>query len=79
MGPAFELDVGPRRKRAARAHAYASARDDVAVREGTWEGRIVIRVGEEATVQCEVTNSSHVEARFEGALVDAATAGASDE
>lgn len=61
------------------SRTLASARDDVAVREGTWEGRIVIRAGEEATVQCEVANSSHVEARFEGALVDAATAGASDD
>ena len=57
----------------------ASARDDKAVREGTWEGRIVIRAGEESQVQCEVANSSHVEARLEGELVDAATAGTSKD
>lgn len=57
----------------------ASARDDKAVREGSWEGRIVIRAGEESQVQCEVANSSHVEARLEGELVDAATAGTSKD
>lgn len=45
-------------------------RDRAATYSGSWTGRTEIRPGEESQVQVEVANSSAVEARFEGELVD---------
>jgi cytochrome c556 len=50
----------------------AQRRDDPAVTEGSWTGRVVIPRGKESTVNAEVANSSHVEVRIEGEFVDAA-------
>ncbi len=52
----------------------AKWRDDGRPRKGAFAGRILIRPGDESKVNVEVANSSHVEALFEGVLVDESAA-----
>ena len=49
-------------------------KDDPAVTEGSWEGSLLVRPGQESQVEVVVANSSHIEARFEGRFIDLADA-----
>lgn len=44
--------------------------DSASTSEGSWTGRVLLRHGDESEVQIEVANSSALEARFEGELLD---------
>lgn len=54
------------------AETIGHDRDNGSTYSGTWQGRVVIHRGDEAKLQVQVANSSAVEARYEGELVDEA-------